>query len=67
MTLFCWGNPRYFPRLPPPVRRYFDAGEAPRVVVESREKQPQPPQQTPPQQTQAPQQEKKGGGDHDMY
>ena len=23
MTLFSWGNPRYFPRLPAPVRRYL--------------------------------------------
>jgi hypothetical protein len=23
MTLYSWGNPRYFPRLPRPVRRYF--------------------------------------------
>ena len=24
MTLYSWGNPRYFPGLPPPTRRYFD-------------------------------------------
>lgn len=24
MTLYGWGNPRYFPRLPAPVRRVFD-------------------------------------------
>ena len=24
MTLYSWGNPRYFPRLPRPSRRYFD-------------------------------------------
>ena len=24
MTLYGWGNPRYFPRLPPPTIRYFD-------------------------------------------
>ena len=24
MTLYSWGNPRYFPSLPPPTRRYFD-------------------------------------------
>ena len=24
MTLFSWGNPRHFPRLPSPERRYFD-------------------------------------------
>jgi len=24
MTLYSWGNRRYFPSLPPPARRYFD-------------------------------------------
>ena len=24
MTLYGWGNPRYFPALPRPVKRYFD-------------------------------------------
>jgi predicted alpha/beta-fold hydrolase len=34
MTLFSWGNPRYFPRLPPPVRRYFDVDHDARVVAD---------------------------------
>jgi predicted alpha/beta-fold hydrolase len=34
MTLYSWGNPRYFPRLPPPVRRYFDVARATRVVAD---------------------------------
>src|SRR3954466_14460766 len=34
MTLYSWGNPRYFPRLPPPSRRYFDVARATRVVAE---------------------------------
>ena len=34
MTLFSWGNPRYFPRLPRPVRRYFDVDDDARVVAE---------------------------------
>ena len=29
MTLYSWGNPRYFPALPQPERRYFDV--APRA------------------------------------
>lgn len=33
MTLFSWGNPRYFPQLPPPVRRYFDVDHDTRVVA----------------------------------
>jgi len=33
MTLYSWGNPRYFPRLPPPVRRYFDVDQDARVVA----------------------------------
>ena len=33
MTLFSWGNPRYFPRLPAPVRRYFDVDHDARVVA----------------------------------
>jgi predicted alpha/beta-fold hydrolase len=33
MTLFSWGNPRYFPRLPPPLRRYFDVDHDARVVA----------------------------------
>ena len=34
MTLYSWGNPRYFPRLPPPARRYFDVAPGARVVAE---------------------------------
>jgi hypothetical protein len=34
MTLFSWGNPRYFPRLPPPTLRYFDVADDARVVAE---------------------------------
>src|SRR3954454_11704366 len=34
MTLYSWGNPRYFPRLPPPVRRYFDVDHDARVVAD---------------------------------
>jgi predicted alpha/beta-fold hydrolase len=34
MTLYSWGNPRYFPRLPKPVRRYFDVARATRVVAD---------------------------------
>ena len=34
MTLYSWGNPRYFPRLPKPVRRYFDVTRATRVVAD---------------------------------
>src|SRR3954468_6101861 len=34
MTLFSWGNPRYFPRLPKPVRRYFDVDHDARVVAD---------------------------------
>ena len=34
MTLYSWGNPRDFPRLPKPVRRYFDVARATRVVAE---------------------------------
>lgn len=33
MTLFGWGNPRYFPRLPRPVRRYFDVEPKARVLA----------------------------------
>jgi predicted alpha/beta-fold hydrolase len=33
MTLFSWGNPRYFPRLPAPIRRYFDVDQDARVVA----------------------------------
>jgi hypothetical protein len=34
MTLYSWGNPRYFPRLPPPTRRYFDVAARTRVVAD---------------------------------
>src|SRR3954469_22207800 len=34
MTLFSWGNPRYFPRLPRPTRRYFDVDHDARVVAD---------------------------------
>lgn len=34
MTLYGWGNPRYFPRLPPPTRRYFDVDADSRVVAD---------------------------------
>jgi len=33
MTLFGWGNPRYFPRLPPPAVRYFDVDHDARVLA----------------------------------
>jgi predicted alpha/beta-fold hydrolase len=33
MTLFGWGNPRYFPRLPPPTVRYFDVDHDARVLA----------------------------------
>src|SRR5262244_242567 len=31
MTLYGWGNPRYFPRLPRPVRRWFQVAATARV------------------------------------
>src|SRR6266516_4537196 len=34
MTLFSWGNPRYFPGLPPSTRRYFDVAPDTRVVAD---------------------------------
>ena len=34
MTLYSWGNPRYFPRLPTPIRRYFDVDHDARVVAD---------------------------------
>jgi uncharacterized protein len=34
MTLYGWGNPRYFPRLPAPTRRYFDVAPNARVVAD---------------------------------
>ena len=33
MTLYGWGNPRYFPRLPSPTVRYFDVDAGERVVA----------------------------------
>jgi predicted alpha/beta-fold hydrolase len=33
MTLYGWGNPRYFPRLPPPTIRYFDVAADARVLA----------------------------------
>ena len=33
MTLYGWGNPRYFPRLPPPSVRYFDVDSDARVLA----------------------------------
>ncbi|HET9832788.1 MAG TPA: alpha/beta fold hydrolase [Vicinamibacterales bacterium] len=41
MTIFGWGNPRYFPRLPKPTRRYFDVDDEARVVADCHW-QPQP-------------------------
>ena len=32
MTLYSWGNPRYFPHLPRPTRRYFDVDAESRVA-----------------------------------
>jgi predicted alpha/beta-fold hydrolase len=34
MTLYAWGNPRYFPRLPAPTERYFDVAPATRIVAD---------------------------------
>jgi hypothetical protein len=34
MTIYAWGNPRYFPRLPPSTRRYFDVDADMRVVAD---------------------------------
>lgn len=33
MTLYSWGNPRYFPRLPPATMRYFDPALDARVLA----------------------------------
>jgi hypothetical protein len=33
MTLYSWGNPRYFPRLPNPTIRYFDVDHDARVLA----------------------------------
>lgn len=34
MTLYGWGNPRYFPQLRPPVRRWFDVAAHARVAAD---------------------------------
>ena len=34
MTLYSWANPRYFPSLPTPVRRYFHVARNTRVVAD---------------------------------
>src|SRR5215471_2114078 len=34
MTLYGWGNPRYFPRLPAPTRRLFDVAPATRAAAD---------------------------------
>jgi predicted alpha/beta-fold hydrolase len=34
MTLYAWGNPRYFPRLPRPATRYFDVDADTRVLAQ---------------------------------
>ena len=34
MTLYGWGNPRYFPRLPPATPRYFDVAADARVLAQ---------------------------------
>jgi hypothetical protein len=33
MTLYTWGKPRSFPRLPPPTPRYFDVGADTRLLA----------------------------------
>ena len=33
MTIYSWGNPRYFPQLPPPEVRYFDVDARNRVLA----------------------------------
>ena len=34
MTVYCWGRPRTFPDLPPPVDRHFDVEEGTRVLAQ---------------------------------
>src|SRR6266487_2899622 len=34
MTLYGWGNPRYFPNLPPPTRRLFEVDRDTRVLAD---------------------------------
>jgi predicted alpha/beta-fold hydrolase len=41
MTLYSWGNPRDFPQLPAPTRRYFDVAPGARVAADCHW-QPQP-------------------------
>jgi uncharacterized protein len=41
MTLYGWGNPRYFPNLPPPTRRLFHVDRDTRVLADCHW-QPQP-------------------------
>src|SRR5437899_2918761 len=41
MTLYGWGNPRYFPNLPPPTRRLFQVDHDTRVAADCHW-QPQP-------------------------
>jgi predicted alpha/beta-fold hydrolase len=33
MTIYGWGNPRYFPRLPRPTTRYFDVADDTQVLA----------------------------------
>ncbi len=33
MTIYCWGRPRSFPRLPPPVVRYFEVEPGTQVLA----------------------------------
>jgi hypothetical protein len=33
MTVYCWGRPRQFPRLPPPQERFFDVEPGTRVLA----------------------------------
>jgi len=34
MTIYSWGNPRYFPALPAPTKRYFSVASDTRVVAD---------------------------------
>ena len=34
MTIYSWGNPRSFPLLPPPTKRFFDVAPETRVVAD---------------------------------
>jgi len=42
MTVYSWGNPRHFPRLPPPIDRYFDVDVRDRVLAHCHWQQPKP-------------------------